>query len=114
MRVLVVEDDSDNAKLAQALIGHCGHEAKVANNGFEALEIGQQWRPELVLLDLGLPGMDGYLLASKLRDEAGLHEARIIAVSGYQENPALNEASGINGHLLKPVGLEDLRKLLGE
>ena len=111
--LLLVEDNEASRDALARRLERRNYRVLVAVDGEQAVAIARAEKPDLILMDLGLPGMDGYLLASKLRDEAGLDSARIIAISGYPENPALNEASGINGHLLKPVGLDALKKLLG-
>ncbi len=83
MRVLVVDDNVDSAYLLRELIKVCGHEPATANSSTHALDLAIQWRPELVFLDRGMPDEDGYQLASRLRNEAQLRSARIVAVSGY-------------------------------
>jgi len=108
MRILVIDDNVDCAFLLCELIKKCGHEGEVANTAEAALSRARDWQPEVVLLDLGLPESDGYKLALKLRNEAGLHSARIVALSGYKDDPARRAAAGIDAHLMKPASLQQL------
>ena len=112
MRVLIVDDNVDIAFLLSELVKRCGHEAQLALSSEEALAKGKRFNPELVFLDIGLPGCNGYRLAPKLRAEAGLVSSRIVAYSGYRDDPDLRVAAGIDGHLLKPVSLEELKEFL--
>ena len=114
MRVLIVEDVPDYAHLLEMLVARCGHYAMSVNSGAEALDCAGAMHPELVLVDLGLPGMDGYEVASRLRGEVGLEDAKIMALSGYAPDLRRNEESGIDGHLMKPVRLSALKALLGD
>lgn len=111
-RVLVVEDEDDAAQsLVDILAGH-GHEAHAVHDGPAALEAARAFQPEVVLLDLGLPGMNGYELARKLRDEYG-EQLRLVAMTGYQKDAARLHEAGFDDHLLKPAGLEKLFASLG-
>jgi two-component system, chemotaxis family, CheB/CheR fusion protein len=110
MRVLIVDDNIDTAFLLAELVKLCGHEAETAMTSEEALTKGKQFDPELVFLDIGMPGCNGYRLAPKLRGEAGLTDARIVAYSGYKDDPDLRLTAGIDAHLLKPVSLERLKE----
>jgi CheY-like chemotaxis protein len=109
-RILVVEDNLDSAEAMQLLLRGAGHHVTVVNDGAEAVAIARQVRPEVVLLDIGLPGMDGYALARELRGFDETRHARIIAVSGYGQ-PKDRERSreaGFDLHLVKPVDPERL------
>jgi two-component system, chemotaxis family, CheB/CheR fusion protein len=108
MRVLVVDDNRDTAFLVSELVRLCGHEAKMATGSDEALQIAATFQPELVFLDIALPHCNGYQLAPRLRNEAGLNGAIFVAYSGYKDDPAARIAAGIDAHLLKPVSLEQL------
>jgi CheY-like chemotaxis protein len=112
MRVLVVDDNIDTAFLLSELIKSCGHESQMALSSDEALAKGKKFGPELVFLDIGLPGCDGYRLAPKLRGEAGLTSARIVACSGYKDDPDRRLTAAIDAHLLKPVSLKQLKGFL--
>ena len=112
MRVLIVEDAPDFAQIVEMLVVRCGHDVKTVPTGEAALSYAQHVRPELVLVDLGLPGMDGYELASRLRNDVGLVNSKIMALSGYAPDQRRNEAAGIDGHLMKPLKLSVLKSLL--
>ena len=113
MRVLRVEDDHDVGSLfAQVLTGN-SHEARLVSRPQQALEVAKELQPEVVFLDLCLNAeIDGYALASRLRSEAGLHTAEIIAVSSSSPNEQRQKASGIDRHIMKPVKAHTLLDLL--
>jgi PAS domain S-box-containing protein len=104
-RVLVVDDNVDTAAGMAKLLKLSGHDVRIAHSGEEALKAAHEHRPEVLLLDIGLPGMDGYELASRLRQEECGRDAVLIAVSGYGEEQARHrsEKAGFNHHLVKPV-----------
>jgi signal transduction histidine kinase len=104
-RILVVEDHADCAETLRMVLQDEGHEVSVFDDGLEALACAREWRPEVVLLDLGLPGMDGYELAARLRALPELSETPLIAVSGYgqQRDRDRCAAAGFDLHLTKPV-----------
>ena len=110
LRVLVVDDNADAAEmLAEALSLH-GHETRVAHDGPAALRICQEFRPAVALLDIGLPVMDGYELAGRLRSLAGMEDVRLIAVTGYGQDTDRDRsrAAGFHSHLVKPLDLDAL------
>jgi CheY-like chemotaxis protein len=115
-RILVVDDYQDAAETLCRLLKMHGHEVRAARNGSEAIAAALAQRPEFVLLDLALPGMDGYQLAARLRREASCRQAVIIAVTGYgrPEDREQSRAAGINYHLLKPVDLTTLLSVLSQ
>jgi signal transduction histidine kinase len=104
-RILVVEDNLDAAEAMQLLLRGIGHEVLVVGDGGEAVEAAQRFEPEIILLDIGLPGMDGYELARRLRHLPETRAARLIAVSGYgqQKDRARSRDAGFDMHLVKPV-----------
>jgi CheY-like chemotaxis protein len=113
-RILIVEDHVDTAAGLAQLISAWGHEAHVAHDGHAALELAQRLRPDIVLLDIGLPGMDGYELARALRKGDHGQRAVLVALTGYRDGEderRLAEA-GLDHHLVKPVDLEALELLL--
>jgi two-component system CheB/CheR fusion protein len=112
LRVLVVDDNLDAARTLGHLLGLLGHEVRIAHDGPSALVTSAQERPELVFIDIGLPGMDGYALASALR-AAGLARASLIAVTGYGRDEDLQRSSafGFDHHLVKPIDLSALQRL---
>jgi signal transduction histidine kinase/CheY-like chemotaxis protein len=113
-RVLVVDDNVDSAEMMVALAENWGHEAFHAVDGRGAVAMAHELRPDVVLLDIGLPGMDGYEVAARLRDDPVTQGARIIAVSGYgQDSDRLkSRAAGCDEHLVKPVDLGSLARFL--
>jgi CheY-like chemotaxis protein len=114
MRVLVVDDEVDTAETLAEVLETLGHAARTAHDGPAALEAVAAFDPDVVLLDLGLPGMDGFEVARRLRERAS--RVRLIAVTGYgQDLDRKNtERAGFEAHLVKPLKLAALQQLLGE
>ncbi|MFT3692043.1 MAG: response regulator [Kofleriaceae bacterium] len=108
MRVLLVDDNQDSLDLMVELLHIDGHEVHAANDGPSALEILKHFTPELAILDLGLPGMDGNELAVQIRALHGTR-TRLIALSGFDATKA---SPAFDAHLLKPVSPKRLRELL--
>jgi len=115
-RVLVADDNRDTADSLAMILRSWGYEPLVAYDGLTALRIGQKEQPAAAVLDLGLPGMDGYQLASHLRRETGLATIPLIAVTGYTWKAAhiRSEEYGFNYHFVKPLDLEQLRRILAD
>src|SRR5919202_1086373 len=113
-RILVVEDNVDTARGMARLLKLLGHEVAVAHSGPEGIEVARAHRPDYVLLDIGLPGMDGYEVASRLRREACCRDAVIIAISGYgqEEDRRRSKEAGVDHHLIKPLDHDALISLL--
>lgn len=113
LQVLVVDDLRDAAETLAALLQLQGHAVSVARDGPGALELALRERPDLVLLDIGLPGQSGYDVCRRMR-EAGLTDTRIIAVSGFglPEDRRLSHSAGFDAHLVKPIDLALLQALL--
>jgi CheY-like chemotaxis protein len=107
-RVLVVDDDIDLVTMLTNWLRHKGYAVRSADTGPDGLKIALQWRPDLVLLDIGLPGLDGYEVARRLRAGAKTSEARLIALTGYGRDTdvALAREAGFDAHLVK-LGVED-------
>jgi signal transduction histidine kinase len=117
LRVLVVDDNVDSGEMLAALLESWGHESHHAVDGPSALERALALRPDVVLLDIGLPGMDGYEVAARLRAHPATTSARIIALSGYGQDSdrTRSRAAGCDDHLVKPVDVRLLRqRLAGE
>ena len=112
-RVLVVDDSEDAADSLALLLEMHGHQTRVAYSGPDALDAARAFEPHAVLLDIGLPGMDGYEVARRLR-EGEARGAVIIAVTGYgrAEDRTRALAAGCDYHLTKPVDPDDLEKLM--
>ncbi len=115
-RVLVVDDNVDAAESTAMLLRMWGHEVRLAHNGPEALRAAEPFRPEVVLLDIGLPGMSGYEVARRLREQPGSRDAVLIAVTGYghEDDRRTSAGAGIDYHLTKPVDPEVLEPLLAQ
>ncbi|HEU5074820.1 MAG TPA: ATP-binding protein, partial [Polyangiaceae bacterium] len=114
-RVLVVDDNHDARELLARLLGHLGHSTWTADNGFDALAIAAAHHPTLALLDIGLPGMDGYEVARRLKALRGLDNLRMVAVTGYGQavDRARSWDAGFVAHIVKPLSLEKLTDLVG-
>lgn len=113
--ILVVDDNADAAATLAEILKVHGHEVEVAPDGFTALEIAQKHAPEIALLDIGLPDMDGYELARRLRDMPSLHSTRLLALTGYGQSAdrAKSKDAGFEKHLVKPLNLTELQQVLG-
>lgn len=113
-RILVVDDNVDAAKMLAMLLEMWGHQVWVAHDGPAAIEVAMSYRPAVVLLDIGLPRMDGYELARRLRQQVGLSEAMLVALTGYghEEARRRSQEAGFDHHLVKPIGSGELRRLL--
>ncbi len=112
-RVLVVDDNRDAADMLGTLLTTSGHHVRVAYDGVTALQEAAAFRPEFGLLDIGMPGMDGYQLAQRLRDAPGGAELVLVAVTGWGQVGDRRRAlaSGFDAHLTKPVAPEALEAL---
>jgi two-component system CheB/CheR fusion protein len=116
VRVLVVDDRVDTAECICMLIESLGHTAHMVHNGSDALELVERERPDLMLIDIGMPGMNGYELARRLRSDPALTDIRLVALTGYGRDDDRKSAgaAGFDRHLVKPVGFETLEEVLGE
>ena len=112
--VLVVDDQPDVLTTTVLLLKALGcSNVHAAATGQEALDMARSLRPDLVLLDIGLPDIDGFTVSRRMRDELGLDRTAIMGISGYDEDPARTLAAGLNRHLVKPVPLNVLREVIG-
>ena len=113
-RILVVEDNPDAATGIGKLLSTCGFEVKIAHDGKAGISLARSFRPEVVLLDIGLPGMSGYEVVRAFRELPELHGLRLIAVSGYgQEADRIrSREAGFEHHFVKPVDFEALKAYL--
>jgi CheY-like chemotaxis protein/two-component sensor histidine kinase len=114
-RILVVDDNRDSAESMAAVLRLEGHEVWTAHDGKKALEVTLRERPAVVLLDLGLPGLNGYQACRAMR-EAGLTDTLLIAMTGYgqEEHRRLSQEACFDGYLVKPVDLAALQHLLAK
>ncbi len=113
-RILLVDDNEDVAEMLATLLRGDGHEVHVAHDGPEALESARRLQPSVVLLDIGLPAMDGYQVARELRRSSGDRQPLIIAITGYGQAPDRRKAeeAGFDHYLVKPVPMATLRDLM--
>jgi PAS domain S-box-containing protein len=114
MRVLVVDDNRDGAEMISYLLTSAGHEVQVANDPSQALWLADAFRPQVAILDIGLPVMDGYTLAQELRSRLGQAAPILIALTGYghDQDKRRSDEAGFALHLVKPVDVEKLVQAL--
>ena len=107
LRILVVDDNRDIAESLALLLEIDGHQVQTANNGLDALEIARTERPDVIMLDIGLPGMNGYSVAQAFRQSSELEQTLLIALTGYgqPEDRKKSRAAGFDEHLVKPVDI---------
>jgi CheY-like chemotaxis protein len=112
-RILVVDDSIDSAETLGELLKIWGHDVQLAHDGPGAVAAARDYRPEVILLDIGLPGMDGFAVAAELRKE-GLGGRLLVALTGYGEQQDKDRAvkAGFDHHLVKPIDPDTLQKLL--
>jgi len=113
-RILVVDDNVDLAHGLAKLLQILGHQVQVAHDGPSGLDKAKQFNPEFILLDIGLPGMDGYQVAAHIRRDERTKDAVIVAISGYgeEEDRRRTKEAGFDHHLVKPIAWEDLIEIL--
>ena len=113
-RILVVDDNVDAAEALGELLRDFGHEVATAHNGPQALDNARLHHPEIILLDISMPEMDGYEVAKRIRGELGLGDALLVALSGYGEDRhrRLAREAGFDQHVTKPVDVSKLEELL--
>jgi CheY-like chemotaxis protein/two-component sensor histidine kinase len=113
-RVLVVEDNKDSAVTLGMLLRLKGHDIRIAHDGLEAMEIAATFRPDLVLLDIGLPKLNGYEVARRIREQPWGGDTILVALTGWgqDEDRRRSQEAGFNFHIVKPVELAALEKLL--
>ncbi len=117
LRVLVVDDNVDLVTMLSGTLRHKGYSVQHAYTGTDGLRVARQWRPDIALLDIGLPGLDGYEVARRLRCDgavAGSARMRLIAITGYgqESDVALAHEAGFDGHMVKPCDFDDLEKMM--
>ncbi len=113
-RVLIVDDNVDAARAFAEVASLWKHDVRIASNGAAALELAKSYHPDVVLLDIGLPGMSGYQVAKQLRREPEFAKTLLVAVTGYgqEEDRRRSREAGFDHHLVKPVAPDELHDLL--
>jgi CheY-like chemotaxis protein len=114
LRILLADDNADAVELLRDLLELEGHRVEVAANGLAAIETAESFLPDVAFLDIGMPGLNGYEVARRLRATPALAQARLVAVTGWgtQEDRARSEAAGFDAHLTKPVELDALNGII--
>ena len=115
-RVLVVDDNRDAAASLAMLLSHSGHHTRIAHDGLEALEAAEGFRPEAIMLDIGMPRLDGFEVARRIREADWGRNVLLIALTGWgqEEDRLRSRDAGFDDHLVKPVAYETIVELLGE
>jgi PAS domain S-box-containing protein len=113
-RILVVDDNTDAAASLALLLGLMGHETRTANDGVEAIEVADLFQPDVALLDLGMPKLNGYETARRMRQKTWGREMLLVAVTGWgqEADRRRSDDAGFNSHLVKPVNVEEIERLL--
>ena len=114
LRVVIVEDSPDSADSLRLLLEVRGHEVRVAHSGPEGVELAVAWRPDIVVSDIGLPGLNGFEVARRLRGQPGLEKTLLIALTGYgsEEERLQGREAGFDHYLVKPADPADLERVL--
>jgi PAS domain S-box-containing protein len=115
-RILVVDDSRDSAISMAMMLEFLGNQVRTAHDGLEAVEAAEQFRPHVVLMDIGMPRLNGYEATRRIREQPWGEDIAVIALTGWgqEEDRARSREAGCDGHLVKPIHLPDLEKLLGE
>jgi CheY-like chemotaxis protein len=115
-RVLVVDDNQDSANSLAKLLEMLGHDVAIANDGASAVDLAEVFRPDAIVLDVGLPVMDGHMVARRIRAEAWGRDVLLIAATGWGRADDRRRAieAGFDHHMIKPLDLAELRNLLAE
>ncbi len=116
LRVLIVEDNANNREMLQALLEMEGHEVATAEDGARGLELIEFQKPDVALVDIGLPEIDGYEVARRVRANGAIRDVYLVALTGYglPDDRRRSQESGFDDHLVKPVNLDTLNRLLAQ
>lgn len=114
--ILIVEDNRDLAKGMSILLKHAGFEVEIVHDGWDALRVSKARPPDAVLLDIGLPGLDGFQVSEAMRKDPDLKTVLIVAVSSYDQAmfPGRFQRAGFDHQLLKPVSFQTISSLLDQ
>lgn len=115
-RILVVDDNRDGAESLAMMLGLLGNEVQTANDGLQAVEQAEAFRPDVILMDVGMPRLNGLDATRRIREHAWGKAVTVIALTGWgqESDKERSREAGCDGHLVKPVSLPDLQKLLAE
>lgn len=114
LRVLVVDDNVDTATSMAMVLRHSGHDARTAYNGPAALKMALDYRPDVMLLDIGLPGFDGFEVAKQIREQAMFKDIVLVAITGYglESDRQRSREGGFDYHLVKPADFDKVQQIL--
>ena len=114
LRILIVDDNSDVAECLALLLETLGHETAVANCGADAIETARRAMPHTMFIDIGMPQINGYELARRLRNDPNFAGIRLVALSGYGQDEDRRRAfeAGFDAHLTKPASSEELESVI--
>jgi CheY-like chemotaxis protein len=112
-RILVLDDNTDAADSLARLLALRQHDVRVAHNGRDALQIGSEFQPEIAILDLGMPGIDGFAVAKELRASANGSSIKLVALTGWggPDDRQRTQATGFDHHFVKPITIEALESI---
>jgi CheY-like chemotaxis protein len=115
-RILVVDDNRDAATSVAVLLRLMNNDVRTAHDGVDAIEVAQAFQPQVILMDMGMPRLNGYEATRRIREQPWGKPMTIIAVTGWGQegDKEWSHEAGCDGHLVKPVNLSDLEKLLSE
>src|SRR5262249_11554150 len=113
-RILVVDDNRDMVESLAMLLRLVGHDVRVAENGPQALQEATEFAPEVLLVDIGLPGMNGYEIACRIREQPRFRDVLLVAQTGFgqEEDRRRSQEAGFDFHLVKPVTPGEIEKVL--
>ena len=113
-RILIIEDSIDAAETTRMVLEREGHDVRIASTGLEGIATAHDFKPDIILCDIGLPGIDGYQVAKRLRQDPALAQTYVIALTGYgrEKDRKLAEEAGFNEHMTKPIDFPILRRTL--
>jgi CheY-like chemotaxis protein len=114
LRVLIVEDNVDAAEMLEVAVSHLGHHTRLAHDGGTAITVAGEFAPDVIFLDIGLPVMNGYAVAERLREMPALKDVHIAALTGWGQDEDRRKArkAGCDSHLTKPLSPAALEELL--
>lgn len=113
-RILVIEDNIDAAESLSMLLEFSGHSTRIANSGMDGIIAAEEFCPDVILLDIGLPDINGYQVAQHIRQQTWGKDIFLIAATGWgqDKDKALAKEAGFDKHLIKPINFQDLKSLL--